>query len=1141
MALGLAGAIAAAVAVSLALVPRVASAYPLGWTLQRTVVGGDAAACDVAAYGPHVWVTWRTASTGAVYVRHSADRGVRWDGAVCLDNGAYENGDPSVSVGSTTGHLVYVMFGGKRDGGGYYQLQLYKGSSWGASWSRTYVSGGAENKQQADTARAPSSNTIFYTYTSDASGVAEVYWGKISIDGTVLPGTRRSSDDGIASSQPAIAANDYANAIIVWKDDAGDGYNRSHLLECHTGDGGSSWVRRHIPDADNEPSYRLTCPAVAWDINAIVVTCVGQRVSDSTYFVGRFNCTTMGYNWSPDNVEDSVYQETMKASCYPSVTGRFSADVFYKNSSSRLSQHGTANDVLGAVTVGSGWHVISATSADFGSDGAVDYFAAVAADGKVYLRRKDSVAPAADVTTPAFNGRAPVHARADFPVECRGAADDFAVDGTDIKTNISFHVGMESVTYFFSKDESVWAGLPCASGSNVVKDPPYAATVNTESLNQKRIKIKAVGKDSAGNTSEYVTPGWIYIDKNPPISRLSVEGMKGDNGFYRSDARVSINCGDYTFDHSEYAIENLDTGMKDGNWTNYSKPFTLGEGHWKVHYRSTDRAGNVEVMKTGLVNVDRTPPACAVVRPSRDTIQTGYYSDEAFRINGTGTDANGLSRAAIYVDGVKKYETTSAFNMAYTWKLAGVAEGVHNITVEARDRAGNQGRTSKNVFVGNVARDWYFAEGNTLPEFDEWLCVLNPGDRPARYQLSFMLDNGEVRTYERSMNPRQRDTVKVKDYIGEARTGVSVRIHSDNQGVIAERPMYFVYKNGVPGYSWKGGHNVMGINVLQKEWYFAEGTTRFNDSDNNAFEEWLTIQNPSDSRAATVTVTYMLATGQNVRKVYSVAPHSRYTVEVAGDVGVNQDVSARLVSDVPIAVERPMYFNYHGFAVDGSNVVGATGPSTSWSFAEGCTRPGFQEWLTIQNPNGVPATCRIKYLTGAGRVTDMTREVRPNSRETVDVLAHVGDNQDVSIRMESDVPVIAERPIYYIYGMDSGKNWCGGDSVVGNPAPSASYFLAEGTTISNFDTYYTFMNPRDDRPCRVSVEYIFGDGSTHRAEYLISPHSRLTVNVRDAIAREAHVSGSISADFPVVMERPMYFNYGQGITGGHDVNGYGLD
>lgn len=128
-----------------------------------------------------------------------------------------------------------------------------------------------------------------------------------------------------------------------------------------------------------------------------------------------------------------------------------------------------------------------------------------------------------------------------------------------------------------------------------------------------------------------------------------------------------------------------------------------------------------------------------------------------------------------------------------------------------------------------------------------------------------------------------------------------------------------------------------------------------------------------------------------------------------------------------------------------------------------------------------------------------------------------------------------------LYGMDEGKGWTGGESAVGNPDPSSTYFLAEGTTISNFDTWYSLLNPRDDRSCTVYIEYVFGDGSTHKAEYGIAPHSRLTINVRDAVNRQADVSGSITASFPIVIERPIYFNYKNAITGGHDVCGYGVD
>jgi hypothetical protein len=84
------------------------------------------------------------------------------------------------------------------------------------------------------------------------------------------------------------------------------------------------------------------------------------------------------------------------------------------------------------------------------------------------------------------------------------------------------------------------------------------------------------------------------------------------------------------------------------------------------------------------------------------------------------------------------------------------------------------------------------------------------------------------------------------------------------------------------------------------------------------------------------------------------------------------------------------------------------------------------------------------------------------------------------------------------------------------------------------------LNP-EDKKCKVVVQYIFGDGSDSTAEYWIEPHSRMTIDVRTAIKRDADVSGTIYAAFPIVIERPMYFNYKGVIQGGHDVSGYGVD
>jgi hypothetical protein len=1120
----------------LSVVAPSAHAYPPGYTSDKLVASTCDDCVDVAVNGEYVHVV-RTTPTGTVYYVRMSHYGDTIDFQTRIDlSGTFADHRPAIGVRPDGGlFIAYTSHDPFEQGApNNEQLCVRYSPDNGATWSAGYLARTNDSHDHANPRFGLSDNgSLLLVYQGYGSGHSEIYFREVSgggWSGEVIA----SEADSTADYYPSIcgfAANDYT---IAYEELSGS----DSMIRVARYQSGTWTFRWTVSDAVS--GHSKTYPDLvtyAGDRYCVVWNDYGG--ANSQAWERRFILGGWG-------TEDKLYDANTMAHSCPRVC---------RGSVLRACRASGGTQVM-SVTTGADTTLmtgiapfVSAKTLAWAWDGTRSYLVVssdTGANGQVFLKRTDATAPASTVQVNGVTltvGGDDVFVKDNYTLSFPDAVDDWNVTGTygsDAFTN-----GVTSIRLSYASDPGAppgeWADLPTDPGiGSEIANAPWTCTANIQTMPEGARYIKGTVTDTAGKTAEVIS-GRVVVDKSAPATALNANGTAGTNGWLRSNASCNLVAADPNPDYSEYKLKNTTTGQKDTNWTRYHGAFNLVNGKWIVTYRSVDKAGNVEDPKTRAVNVDTVAPQAFVTRPDKGTIQTGYYTDESFRLAGTGTDANGLSWGSICVDGVKKYETPASFNMSYVWKLAGVAEGNHTITVKTKDAAGNPGQTSKNVFVGNIAKDWYFAEGNTLPEFDEWLCVLNPGDQAARYQISFMLETGEVRNFERSMMPKQRDTVKVKDYVSDPHAGVSVRIHSDNQAVVAERPMYFIYKKGVPGYTWKGGHNVMGVNVLQKEWYFAEGTTRFNDGDMNNFEEWLTIQNPSDNQAANVVVTYMLGTGQNVDKVYSVGPHSRCTVEVARDIGINQDVSTRLVSDIPIAAERPMYFNYHGFAVDGSNVVGATGPDTSWSFAEGCTRAGFQEWLTIQNPNEVTANCKIKYLTGAGKITTVNRQVRPKSRDTVDVLQHVGDNQDVSIIMDADVPVIAERPMYYIYGMDSGKNWSGGDSVVGNPAPSTAYFLAEGTTISNFDTYYSLMNPREDKSCNVTIEYMFGDGTTQRLEYSINPHSRITINVRDAIAREANVSGSISAAFPIVIERPMYFNYGQGITGGHDVSGYGVD
>jgi hypothetical protein len=327
------------------------------------------------------------------------------------------------------------------------------------------------------------------------------------------------------------------------------------------------------------------------------------------------------------------------------------------------------------------------------------------------------------------------------------------------------------------------------------------------------------------------------------------------------------------------------------------------------------------------------------------------------------------------------------------------------------------------------ANTWYFAEGCTRAGFDQYVCVLNPGDTDANLTFNFQTAqaDSEIVKTGYSVPAHSRGTFKVNDILGPDFDN-SLRLES-SQPVVAERPMYFDYA-GVNNRDWTGGHCVMGATALSKQYYFAEGTTGATSAGaGGEFDEWLTLQNPGSS-PITVDADYELVAGQgaNVTRSYTVAPGKRYTVLVANEVGVNRDTSVRLTSSSEFLAERPMYFNYHSAWTGGHCVIGSTATGTNWFFAEGYTGPNFQEWLCLQNPGAVDASVEITYFTlDYGVKGPYTVTVPAGTRKTVYVNEQAGPNLQLSAQVVSDQPLVVERPMYFNYN----GVWTGGHDVVG--------------------------------------------------------------------------------------------------------------
>jgi hypothetical protein len=207
----------------------------------------------------------------------------------------------------------------------------------------------------------------------------------------------------------------------------------------------------------------------------------------------------------------------------------------------------------------------------------------------------------------------------------------------------------------------------------------------------------------------------------------------------------------------------------------------------------------------------------------------------------------------------------------------------------------------------------------------------------------------------------------------------------------------------------RGAHDSIGISTPAPEWYLPEGTTR------PGFDEWVLVMNPNDFGIG-VEVKFLTPNGIGGGYQFYMAPNSRGTVHV-NDFLSNIDVSTTVTSvdGAGIMAERAMYMNTPDGKRDAHDSIGAYQGSTYWYLPEGTTRPGFDEWVLVQNPNGIPAEVRVTLLGPAGTVDQVSFTMLPDSRSTVHVNDMVTD-LDVSTVVESiganPVPVLAERAMY---------------------------------------------------------------------------------------------------------------------------------
>jgi virginiamycin B lyase len=262
-----------------------------------------------------------------------------------------------------------------------------------------------------------------------------------------------------------------------------------------------------------------------------------------------------------------------------------------------------------------------------------------------------------------------------------------------------------------------------------------------------------------------------------------------------------------------------------------------------------------------------------------------------------------------------------------------------------------------------------------------------------------------------------------------------IAVVTSTQPVVIERPSYFYNINEGNAGTISGAASVVGAQTTASDWLFAEGYT------GGRFQEYLVLGNTGTSATnALIKLEYQGGHTQTLQ--VTVAAQSQYIVNVnqfyshpsgtcdTTPCKLTPEVSAEIRSNAPIVAQRELFFQYQHSTLSTvglTDVMGQSGPATftAYSFAEGYSNRGYNEWLTLQNPTASNETITIKLMNGYGRTYTQTLSVAAQSRFTIDItalvlqyLVHSGDDHrgyevSMTVSAATGSPFVAERPMYW--------------------------------------------------------------------------------------------------------------------------------
>ncbi|WP_187274491.1 OmpL47-type beta-barrel domain-containing protein [Paenibacillus sp. N3.4] len=197
--------------------------------------------------------------------------------------------------------------------------------------------------------------------------------------------------------------------------------------------------------------------------------------------------------------------------------------------------------------------------------------------------------------------------------------------------------------------------------------------------------VKAIGEGSAiiqASYGPFVGSIAITVGNSLPVTTAAVSPAQpdGQNGWYVNPVTVTMAAIDHLSGvaKTEYSLDGGTT------WEPYANPLTLDKDAQNVlSYRSTDKAGNVEVAQTLTINVDKTAPVTtATLSPALPDGQNGWYVNPVTVTLGATDNLSGVAKTEYSLDGGTTWQT---FMVPLTFDR----DSKYTFSYRSTDHAGN--------------------------------------------------------------------------------------------------------------------------------------------------------------------------------------------------------------------------------------------------------------------------------------------------------------------------------------------------------------------------------------------------------------------------------------------------------------------